>query len=186
MSKLIVKGPKQEYIKQLNRLTPSFELYYERLGENGPLLLWLEFKYKRDIKIRDRQETFNCFRAFLEEWAGDAGPWSRADSRAPIPKAFEKFLERPTSPNQALALPEGFDFNLAFSGLLTALAYESSTSLTSSLKRRASSSSDESRRKRRGLGSSVLGSSQGLKEVGTPALNSSNILTFLGSRRREY
>ncbi|PMD24328.1 hypothetical protein NA56DRAFT_656748 [Hyaloscypha hepaticicola] len=141
MSKLIVKGPKQEYIKQLNRLTPSFELYYERLGENGPLLLWPEFKYKRDIKIRDR-----------------------GDSRTPIPKAFEKILERPISPNQALPLPVGFDFNLAFSESLTAPAHESSTSLTSSLKRRASTPSDESRGKRRGLGSSVLESSQGLKE----------------------
>jgi hypothetical protein len=181
MSKLIVKGPKQEYINQLRKLTPSFNLYYERLGENGPLLLWPEFEYMRDINIPDRQEAFNCFRAFLEEWASDAGPWSSGDNRTPISIAFEDFEERPTSRNQALSLPKAFDFKFAFSNSLTPPTRESSTSLTTNSKRRASPLADESRRKRRGLGSSVLGSSRGLNEVGTPVLNSCTTLTFLGS-----
>ena len=186
MSKLIVKGPKQEYIKDLNRLTPSFNLFYERLGEYGPLLLWPEFKYKRDINLPDRQEAFNWFRAFLEEWASDAGPWSSGDNRTPISIAFESFEERPTSRNQALPLPKGFDLKFAFSNSLTPPSHESSTSLTTNSKRRALPLVDESRRKRRGLGSSVLGSSRGLKEVSTSVLNSCTTLTFLGSRRREY
>ena len=178
MSKLIVKGPKQEYIKQLNRLTPSFNLFYERLGEYGPLLLWPEFKYKRDINLPDRQEAFNWFRAFLEEWASDAGPWSSGDNRTPISIAFESFEERPTSRNQALPLPKGFDFKFAFSNSLTPPSHESSTSLTTNSKRRALPLADESRRKRRGLGSSVLGSSRGLNEVGTPVLYSSTHSNF--------
>ncbi|KAE9378953.1 hypothetical protein N431DRAFT_450873 [Stipitochalara longipes BDJ] len=109
-------GPGNEYLSALNRLTPIFVLFYERLGPEGPLLLWPEFKNRDDIKNATRQHVFNCFRGFLQEWASEHGAWTISGGRrAPVSEAFQQFKQRPTSPNQALPLPAGFSFDLASS-----------------------------------------------------------------------
>jgi len=163
---LIVKGPGWEYKSELSRLTPSFLLHYERLGPEGPLLLWPEFKFTSDIKDENRREAFHCFRAFLQEWASEYGAWTLTGGRrAPISSAFIEFKGRPSSPNQALPVPAGFDYNLAFPQTRSVVTPRQQ--LPAPSKRRMTDSPDESRRKRHAIGrnGSEYYNYQGAKEV---------------------
>jgi hypothetical protein len=188
MSKLIAKGPHQVYLNELHRLTPTFVLRYERLGQgqDGSILLWPEFKRKEDITNINHQALFNCLRAFLSEWTSNWGEWSNGNWRVPISEAFTQFQERPQLILQTLPLPVEFSFDLAFphrqpritSGLrapsistLTPLPiHGTSSSLPPRAKRPSSPSPDEGRIKRRKGGLSDIKSSEGAHEVRTNVL----------------
>lgn len=95
----------------LANLTHPLVLRYERLEDS--VILMPEFKYLYLIADARHRKNFELFRTFLNRWADEDGVWSDGDRRVPIATAFRAFK---TIINQAvaIALPEGFNYNLAF------------------------------------------------------------------------
>lgn len=147
-------------------------------GQDGSVLLWPEFKRKEDITKLDRQAQFNYLRAFLSEWTSSWGEWSNGSWRVPISEAFIQFQERSQQLQQALPLPGGFSFDLAFPHRQPQISSEPQTPLrplpnhgTPSLppraKRPSSHLQDESESKRRRVGMTDINNSRGVQAVRT-------------------
>ena len=72
-----------------------------------------EFKHLYLIADARHRKNFELFRTFLIRWASNDGQWSDGDRRVPIATAFRAF-KTIINPAVAIALPEGFNYNLAF------------------------------------------------------------------------